>query len=498
MAASPFQHDIEVASQILAEWNSIVEVLSSLEGPTRETFDLENAIPNLQPSTSIKRLETKLSGVVTLVHNLSNVPSVELIPDAVVNEISTRVVALKAIVGKLVEQVGGVDLDSKIVSLDAVAMTAANEKGQSINLAPTFLELYPAIQTLLSALYQIRAMAGINETHGIGLQLSQIDAARSAQRRGYGELNRLRRATNEARRQLDEALQTAKLATSEIEAIKARASQSRDDIEAKNNQSIELNEITKGIHTQAEQLKSVVNGYQDSFDAFQKQLDWRNEQFAKGQAEQAKILNEMIDIRKETQRLQDRSREVLGEATMTGLTESFAREMNSAKWQLFRMQVLFFFSVVFLLASAGVVLNAFPWLETWIRPIRLEPPSNATPYTMGLFHFVNLLNKAILLVPALFLLGFAAKRYAEVFRIKTLYTYKYTIAASLPGFKIEAPAHAEAITAAAFKELLVNPRDTDISQKEKAPKEENSFLERFLEPSIKKALEKMVEGPKTS
>lgn len=498
MAASPFQHDIEVASQILAEWNSALESLSSMEGPTRATFNLEQPIPNLQPTTSIKGLETKLSGAVALVHNLSNIASVELIPDAVLNEISTRAVAVRAIVVKLAEQIGGFDLESKIVSLDATAMTAANEKGQSVNLAPTFLELYPAVQTLLSALYQIRAMAGINETRGISLQLSQIDAARSAQRRGYGELNRLRRATNEARRQLDETIQATKLATEEIEVIKVRASQARDEIESKNNQSTELNETTKNIQSQAEQLKATVSGYQDSFDVFQKQLDSRNEQFSKGQAEQAQILNEMTDIRKEIQRLQDRSREVLGEATMSGLTESFAREMKTAKWQAFRMQVLFFFSVVFLLASAGVVSNAFPWLETWIRPIRLEPPSSSSPYAVGLIHFVNLLNKAILLLPALLLLGFAAKRYAEVFRIKTLYTYKYTIAASLPGFKIETPTHAEAITAAAFKELLVNPRDVDNSQKETGSKDDNSFLERFLEPSIKKALEKMIEGPKHS
>jgi hypothetical protein len=207
----------------------------------------------------------------------------------------------------------------------------------------------------------------------------------------------------------------------------------------------------------------------------------------------------MIDIRKETQRLQDRSREVLGEATMTGLTESFAREMNSAKSQLFRTQILFFLSIVFLLVSAGAVLNAFPWLEAWARPIRLEPPPNADPYAVGLFHFVNLLNKAILLVPALLLLGFAAKRYAEVFRIKNLYTYKYTVAASLPGFKIEAPAHAEAITAAAFKELLANPRDAETRPlKDATAKEENPFLSRFLEPYIKKAMEKMMEGPKVS
>jgi hypothetical protein len=87
-----------------------------------------------------------------------------------------------------------------------------------------------------------------------------------------------------------------------------------------------------------------------------------------------------------------------------------------------------------------------------------------------------------------------ACRDAALFRLRGEYAYKYSVAASLPGFKIEAPDFAEAVTAAAFKELLYNP-ELDPAVERKGSKEAaigNSWLRKLLEPALVKAAERML------
>jgi len=92
---------IDAAGAALASWNSFVEALTSLEGSSKETFDLELGIPNLSPPTTIRQIETKLSGAISLAHSLSDIGSVELIPDGTVNELTTRISSVQAIVDRL-------------------------------------------------------------------------------------------------------------------------------------------------------------------------------------------------------------------------------------------------------------------------------------------------------------------------------------------------------------------------------------------------------------
>ncbi len=87
-----------------------------------------------------------------------------------------------------------------------------------------------------------------------------------------------------------------------------------------------------------------------------------------------------------------------------------------------------------------------------------------------------------------------------MFKLKTQYTHKFTVAASLTGFKLEAPSHGEDIMAFAFKELLFNPDiktavHEDGSDKEK---EEGTFMQKVIESVSKKVIDKMGAETKPS
>ena len=553
MTAPQLENIIKAATATLTNWNSFVDGLSSLEGPNQAVFDLEKPIPSLAPPTSIEQIGAKLTGAIGLVHNLSGIESLDLIPDLIVTEVSARVFSVRAGVEKLLAQISDLEKDSEIASLDAASMIATNQKSQQVNLPPIFNELYPAIQGLLINLYQMRTMSKLNEEGGYTLQLSQINAARSAQQRGYGELNRLRHALDGNRKKLVGIVSEAQSAAREVAAVTSRTTEAVKKAEESKAKAEALVATTNAINEAAGKLKESVVAYQGTFNKFQTDLDERSATFVKGKADldklladgnaardellangkasldklltdgkeeqdklltekktaheqllseklaaHEKLLSDFTTAQTEIDRLLARSREVLGEATVSGLSESFAREMRVTGEQLKRIQILFYFSVTFLLLAAGIVLNAFPWLEGLVHTVRFEPPTNAEPIAVAIFYLGNFVSKLTFLLPPLILLLFAGRRYTELFRLKTQYTYKYTVAASLPGFKIEAPNYADAITASAFQELLFNP-----GEKVNAPEDGsdnkggNTFLQRLIEPMVKKAMDKMGDVPKS-
>ena len=564
MTAPQLESVVQNATATLTDWNAFVGGLSSLEGPEHVAFDLEKPIPSINPPTSIEQIGTKLTGAIALAHNLSAIESLELIPDAIVTEVTARVSAVRTGVEKLLAQINALEKDSEIASLDPASMTAANKKNQQVNLPPTFVELYPTVQNLLVSLYQIRTMSRLNEKAGYTLQLTQLNAARSAQQKAYGDLNRLRRALEGNRDRLATLVSDAQSAQKELDAAKTRIAETFSKAEESKTRAEALVANTNAIDEAARKLKESVDAYQNTFAKFQADLDTRTATFAQGKADVDKLLSEsksaydklvadgnaerakflsdgkagldklladgkagqdkllaekttahdqllsksltdhqkiVSDLgaaQKEVDRLLARSREVLGEATVSGLSDSFAREMKATGIQLRWIRILFYFSVASLAAAAGIVLNAFPWLEGYVHVVKFEPPANADPIAIGVFYLGNFVSKLTFLLPPLILMLFAGRRYTEVFRLKTQYTYKYAVAASLPGFKIEAPNFADAITALAFKELLFNP-----GEKVDAPEDKSSeasggstFIQRLIEPIVKRAMDKLGDATK--
>ncbi len=426
MATPQLEGVIKSATATLTNWTTFIEDISSCEGPNQVVFDLETLIPGLSPQTSIKQLETKLTGAIGLAHTLSGIKSLELIPDQIVTEVTARVSAVRTVVEKLLAHFNALDKSDQITALDPANMTATNQKGQSINLPPIFVELYPSIQNLLTILYQIRAMSGLNEEHGFALQLSQIDSVKSAQRRAYGELNRLRRALNSSRQQLDTIVSSAQSTSKEVTSLKNKATEAAEKADEAKTKGDALIATINTISSTSEQLKKSVDAYQETFVKFQTELDTRNATFIKGKENLDKLLSDgkagfekivleerlshdklladgadiqkriLLDIENtqtEINRLLDRSRAVLGETTVSGLSGSFGQEMKAIGWQLFRIQILFYFSIALLLVSVGVVFNAFPQLEPWVHVTRFEPPQSTDLFAVSVFYLVKATSK---------------------------------------------------------------------------------------------------------
>ena len=121
----------------------------------------------------------------------------------------------------------------------------------------------------------------------------------------------------------------------------------------------------------------------------------------------------------------------------------------------------------------GTCSNWQPPIESFAAQIGKTPSRAPAPEThpnsvlcflrgntsVGDFELGQVLIRALLLVPFAWLAKFAAARHATLFRLREHYAYKYSIAASVEGFKKQAPSLQDEIAAAAFRELTFNPAD---------------------------------------
>lgn len=96
-------------------------------------------------------------------------------------------------------------------------------------------------------------------------------------------------------------------------------------------------------------------------------------------------------------------------------------------------------------------------------------------------------SRGLLILPALLLAGFAAHRHSALFRLREEYSHKYSMAASVQGFKIQAPSFQEPIAAAVFTELLHNPAAT-MDKLQSANR--NGFVDKLIMPRVEEALKR--------
>ncbi|MGO4389079.1 hypothetical protein AB4Y85_16230 [Microvirga sp. 2YAF29] len=113
---------------------------------------------------------------------------------------------------------------------------------------------------------------------------------------------------------------------------------------------------------------------------------------------------------------------------------------------------------------------------------------DASTGTAAIQAFTNMASRFLVILPGLLLIGFAAKRHSALFRLREQYSHKWAIAASVEGFKTQAPAYQEQIAAAVFTELLTNPGHTSTQD---SSTKNNGFLDRLIKPAVERTLAKM-------
>lgn len=210
-----------------------------------------------------------------------------------------------------------------------------------------------------------------------------------------------------------------------------------------------LVEQIKATAGNAEKLDALVSGYQSKFEAFQVELDGRNNEFSQFQSD-ARTAKEANATREgEIDRLTTLADAMISGATTAGLGKSledarkrYEDRMNSARtgfqWSIFLL----------VLSAIPLAAHLLPGLfGDWFPKVSETVHEN----------WYGVLGKVLLMVPATWLTGFYTKTYADFFHLEREYAHKAALAGAVDGFKRQAPQYEEEITAEVFLEIRNNP-----------------------------------------
>lgn len=324
----------------------------------------------------------------------------------------------------------------------------------------------------------------------------------------------------EASRQVSEIAEEAEKLTHQIAKNLANASQSVNEIETLQTSSLikleELDQIIKSIElkrtyideqnskvqaavatvedTRAKSiaLDEIINSLRPKLDKFELRID--NAQALQSEATQALMTtNSDLDKKRiELDQITKDARDILGQATIAGLSQEYANQAKNIDQQLMWARYSFYFSIFLLIISVTASLGAFPeWISFNLKPV--PDWKVGTPVTAFGFQLIgSLASRLMIIVPSALLAKFSSARHSDLFRLREEYNHKKGLAASIDGFKAQAPEFSGSMAAAVFKELTKNPIEAGQMSKRDS---DNDVIEKYIKPNVEEALARLGRTP---
>lgn len=241
-------------------------------------------------------------------------------------------------------------------------------------------------------------------------------------------------------------------------------------------------------------LQAEVATYEATFRAFQNSLEARNKQLTTGDEELVRITRAFSDQKSEVDTIIAQANTMLGSATVAGLSAHYDKKYTELDKQVNAAKLSFYGSVAFLIFSVILVLNFVHWDGLYLPEAFLGISPETSTGAIAVRALSSFGARALVILPALLLAAFASKRHESLFRLREEYSHKFTAAASVNGFKAQAPNYEEQIAGAVFQELLINPANT---MDNKRPQRRNGFIDKIIRPSVEAAVQKMTELPRS-
>lgn len=243
----------------------------------------------------------------------------------------------------------------------------------------------------------------------------------------------------------------------------------------------------------AASLANEVSEYRDKFRAFQKELDSREAALEKGNTDLSNMKTALDAQNKKVDDMMEQAGKMLGDATIAGLSSTYTNRSAEVNTQLNHARIAFYASIILLIGSVLFALNGLSALGIVTNLPPISPTAqDLSAGTMAIQTLSSIGSRVLIILPALLLASFSARRHAALFRLREEYSHKAALAASIHGFKEQAPGYEESMAAAVFEELLGNPASS--MDGSRATKKSNGFLDKLIRPKVRNALEEMLQG----
>lgn len=452
------QNLVEKFSNLAKLRSATLEQLQEIKGANETQFDLSKTAPGVE--RSLAEIDTRVIAICETASAIESDTETLLVPQAFTNGLIKPLDQLTAQYQSIADNLTNIDSNEGPGNLDPDALTLQSKNGQvNLQLGPIFQHIWNHSESVLAALYPLLNLLRSEGQPDFAAALHAFSTAMEQVHEQRSKLAVLAKAAQADQKKITDLQVQSGPLRDEIERLKTESEKDRKTLAEYTSEGTQSITSIRATNEQAEQLKAAVDNYRPAFDNFQKQLDARQETFQTGKQQQDDLIAKLKEIETETKRLTEQAEAMLTGATVAGLAGSFGElrdkisdELRGARWVFYFAIFLLFLSVMPLVAYVVPGLASFFGLE----PGQISSPSTEAR-TMEFFG--QIVVRALLLLPAAWFAKFAATRHAVLFRLKEHYAYKYSVAASVEGFKQQAEPFKDGIAAATFFELTFNPAE---------------------------------------
>lgn len=414
-----------------------------------------------------------------------------LVPTNRITELRDRVLAITASASTLATQLGEIESLGGVRSFDAASGIVFLNNGGSFSLLGLAQDLQVRLDTALDTYLLISVAV---QPRGIGTLAGASRAVTTKAAEAAALVDQLTKTSAEWRASLEVShAASAKLSSleSETSRIFGEIEKARRTVEENAAKATVSTATVEEVRAQAAALEANVNSYQTSFDAFQRQLEAREKTIATGERRLLEVQAELATEQAKVTALIGQAEQMLGGATTAGLSSAFETKAAQVDTQLQGARFWYYGSIGLLILSVAVALNGLAFIGISIPSLPTFPVGTPTG-TIAVQALSALGLRGLVVLPALLLAGFTAHRHSTLFRLREEYSHKYTAAASVQGFKLQAPSFEESIAAAVFAEVIKNPA---ISMEGRPSRGRNTFLDRMILPRVDAALKEAAKLP---
>ena len=444
---------------------------------------------------TVAELEARVGILASLANSLITTPADKfgLVPTTRLIAFAENIRSVDAVTDEILNLVSQLESFGGPQQFEPTSGSFIAVNGQQVQVGQVLSRMASAVD---AALENYVVIAGVIRPRSIGTftaaaQLMAENASQSAAL--IGDLKEQSAAHSRLVDELKSAVDASGSSSAEVTRILAEVEKLRatsEENEAKIRAALAAIEETRET---AGTLQAEVTAYETTFRGFQNTLDARTKQLVSGDEELLRITKGFTDQQEAVASIIAQANTMLGSATVAGLSTHYDDRYEKLDKQVSAAKRSFYYSLAFLIFSVLLVLNFVHWDGLYL-PEAFPGVASDTPTGAIAVRALSAFGaRALVILPALLLAGFASKRHASLFRLREEYNHKFTAAASVNGFKAQAPNYEEQIAGAVFQELLVNPANT---MDDKRPERRNGFIDKIIGPRVEAALEKMRDLPK--
>ena len=444
---------------------------------------------------TVAELEARVGTLASLANSLILKPADKfgLVPTTRLIAFAENIRSVDAVTDEILNLVSQLESFGGAQQFDPTSGSFIAVNGQQVQVGQALSRMASAVD---AALENYVVIAGVIRPRSIGTftaaaQLMAENASQSAAL--IGDLKEQSAAHSRLVDELKSAVDASGSSSAEVTRILAEVEKLRatsEENEAKIRAALAAIEETRET---AGTLQAEVTAYETTFRGFQNTLDARTKQLVSGDEELLRITKGFTDQQEAVASIIAQANTMLGSATVAGLSTHYDDRYEKLNKQVSAAKLSFYGSLGFLIFSVLLVLNFVHWDGLYL-PEAFPGVASDTPTGAIAVRALSAFGvRALVILPALLLAGFAAKRHASLFRLREEYNHKFTAAASVNGFKAQAPNYEEQIAGAVFQELLINPANT---MDDKRPERRNGFIDKIIGPRVEAALKEMTDLPK--